>query len=153
MHITAEEKSCQRQHIQLAALRYYLDRRTLEAHLSSLVEAAHVEQARGMLAGAPIFAVLTRQAAGQVSDHCDRWELDVRRVETKLPPMAELRQLTIPAASTCIYHHGSRWIVIALAVLAISAALVTRDFEAVCGGNLEAVDPPKSDSFLYFEVE
>jgi hypothetical protein len=126
MNIKAEEPSRQLQHIQHAALHYYFDRRTLEAHLTSLLDAAHLEQARGMLPGAPIFAVLTRQAIGQVSSHCKRWELDSQRVETELPTMAELRSLTVPTVSAYICQNGSRWIVIALAAIAISAALAKR---------------------------
>ena len=65
---TAEILTAQNKHIQADAVRYYLDRRTLEAHLISLLDAAHLEQARGVLAGAPVFAVLSRQAAEQVRD-------------------------------------------------------------------------------------
>jgi hypothetical protein len=123
MNITEEEPSCHQQHIQSAALRYYFDRRTLEAHLTSLLAAAHLEQARGMAVGAPIFAALTRQAIGQVSSHCERWGLDSERVETELLSMAELRSLTMPAVPAYMRRHGSRWIVIALAATAISVAL------------------------------
>jgi hypothetical protein len=123
MNITAKDTSCQQQHIQLAALRYYFDQRTLEAHLTSLLEAAHLERARGTLAGSPIFAVLTHQAASQVTCHCIRWELDPQQIEAELPSLAELRKLAMPYASTCMGLHRSRWILIALATLAISVAL------------------------------
>lgn len=84
MSTTAEHLTDQKKHIRVAAVRYYLDRRTLEAHLTSLLDAAHLEQARGLRAGAPVFAVLNRQAAEQVSDHCCRRELDKQRVEAAL---------------------------------------------------------------------
>ena len=41
---TAEILTTQNKHIQADAVRYYLDRRTLEAHLISLIDAAHLEQ-------------------------------------------------------------------------------------------------------------
>ena len=122
---TAEILTAPEKYIQADAVRYYLDRRTLEAHLISLIDAAHLEQGRGVLAGAPVFAVLSRQAAEQVRNHCNHWQLDLRQVEGEIPSIAELRHLTaraVPARTT----HGGGWLLtIGLAVLAISVALTS----------------------------
>lgn len=122
---TAEILTTQNKHIQADAVRYYLDRRTLEAHLISLIDAAHLEQARGVLAGAPVFAVLSRQASEQVRIHCRRWQLDPRRVEAEIPSIAELRRLSVQAVPAGTGHGGSWLLTIGLAVLAISVALTS----------------------------
>jgi hypothetical protein len=123
MNTTAENLTAQNMHIRVDAVRYYLDHRTLEAHLTSLLDAAHLEQARGVLAGAPVFAVLSRQAAEQVRNHCKRWQLEPQRVEAEMPSIVELRRLTVRAVSTGTGHRGSWLLTIGLAVLAISVAL------------------------------
>jgi hypothetical protein len=122
---TAEILTTQNKHIQADAVRYYLDRRTLEAHLISLIDAAHREQGRGVLAGAPVFAVLSRQASEQVRIHCNHWQLDPRRVEAEIPSIAELRRLTVQAVPAGTGHGGSWLLTIGLAVLAISVALTS----------------------------
>jgi len=122
---TAEILTTQNKNIQADAVRYYLDRRTLEAHLISLLDAAHLEQARGVLAGAPVFAVLSRQASEQVRIHCNHWQLDPRRVEAEIPSIAELRRLTVRAVPEGRAHGGGWLLTIGLAVLAISVALTS----------------------------
>jgi hypothetical protein len=74
-------------------------------------------------AGAPIYAVLNRQAAEQVRDHCLRWQLDPQRLEAELPSLVELRRLTVPAVPADTTHRGGWLLTIGLAVLAISVAL------------------------------
>jgi hypothetical protein len=122
---TAEILTTQNKNIQADAVRYYLDRRTLEAHLISLLDAAHLEQGRGVLAGAPVFTVLFRQATGQVRAYCRRWQLDPQRVEAEIPSIAELRRLSVRAVSAGTGHGGSWWLTIGLVVLAISVALTS----------------------------
>ena len=122
---TAEILTTQNKHIQADAVRYYLDRRTLEAHLISLIDAAHLEQGRGVLAGAPVFTVLSRQASEQVRIHCNHWQLDPRRVEAEIPSIGELRRLTVRAVSVGTGHGGGWLLTIGLAVLAISVALTS----------------------------
>ena len=123
MNTTAENLTAPNIHIRVDAVRYYLDRRTLEAHLISLLDAAHLEQTRGVLAGAPVFTVLSRQAAVQIRNHCSCWQLDPHRVEAELPSMSELRRLTVRGVSASTGHGGSWLLTIGLAVLAISVAL------------------------------
>jgi hypothetical protein len=122
---TAEILTTQNKHVHADAVRYYLDRRTLEAHLISLLDAAHLEQVRGVLAGAPVFAVLSRQATEQIRNHCSCWQLDPRRVEAEIPSIAELRRLSVRVVSAGTGHGGSWWLTIGLAVLAISVALTS----------------------------
>ncbi len=122
---TAEILTAQNKNIQADAVRYYLDRRTLEAHLISLLDAAHGEQTRGVLAGALIYTVLNRQAAEQVRDHCRRWQLDPQRVKAELTSLVELRRLTVQVASAGTGRGGSWLLTIGLAVLAISVALTS----------------------------
>jgi hypothetical protein len=123
MNTTAENLTATNKHLRVDAVRYYLDRRTLEAHLISLLDAAHLEQTRGVLAGAPVFAVLSRQAAEQVRNHCRHWQLDPQRVEAEMPSIVELRRLTVRAVSAGTGQGGSWLLTIGLAVLAISVAL------------------------------
>ena len=125
MNASPECLTAQKKHGRIDAVRYYLDRRTLEAHLTSLLDAAHLEQARGVLAGAPVYAVLHRQAAEQLRDHCRRWQLDPLQLEVDLPAINELRSLTVRAASASTGHGGSWLLTIGLAVLAISLALTS----------------------------
>jgi hypothetical protein len=120
---TAENPTAQNIHIRGDAVRYYLDRLTLEAHLTSLLGAAHLERARGVRAGAPIYTVLNRQAAEQVRDHCMRWQLDPQQIGAELTSLVELRRLTVQVASAGTGHGGSWLLTIGLAVLAISVAL------------------------------
>lgn len=125
MNASAECLTAQKRQGRIDAVRYYLDRRTLEAHLTSLLDAAHLEQARGVLAGAPVYAVLSRQAGEQVRDHCRRWQLDALQVEAELPAITELRRLSMRAVSARTTHGGSWLLTIGLAVLAISVALTS----------------------------
>jgi hypothetical protein len=122
---TAENLNVQKKRIQIDSVRYYLDRRTLEAHLISLIDAAHLEQGRGVLAGAPVFTVLSRQASEQVRIHCNHWQLDPRRVEAEIPSIAELRRLTARATPAGTAHGGGWLLTIGLAVLAISVTLTS----------------------------
>ena len=112
-------------HIRGDAVRYHLDRLTLEAHLTSLLDAAHVEQTRGVLGGAPVYAVLNRQATEQIRNHCNCWQLDPRRVEAEIASIKELRRLTLRAEPAATTHGGGWLLTIGLAVLAISVALTS----------------------------
>ncbi len=125
MNVSAECLTAQKKHGRIDAVRYYLDRRTLEAHLTSLLDAADLGQARGVLAGAPIYAVLSRQAAEQVRNHCRNWQLDPQQLEAELPALTELRRLTMRAGSTSTGRGGNWLLTIGLAVLAISLALTS----------------------------
>ncbi len=78
-----------------------------------------------MLAGAPIYAVLSRQAAEQVRNHCRNWQLDPQQLEAELPALTELRRLTMRAGSTSTGRGGNWLLTIGLAVLAISLALTS----------------------------
>jgi hypothetical protein len=122
---TAENLNAQNIHIRGDAVRYHLDRLTLEAHLTSLLDAAHLEQTRGVLAGAPVYAVLNRQATEQIRNHCNWWQVDPLRVETEIPSVGELRRLTVRAAPAGTTHGGGWLLTIGLAVLAISVALTS----------------------------
>jgi hypothetical protein len=122
---TAENLTAQNIHIQGNPIRYHLDRLTLEAHLISLLDAALVQQARGVLAGAPVFTVLGRQASDQVRIHCSRWQLDPRRIESEIPSIAELRRLMVRAVPAGTGRGGGWLLTIGLAVLAISVALTS----------------------------
>jgi hypothetical protein len=112
-------------HLRNDAVRYYLDRRTLEAHLTSLLDAARIERARGVQPGAPVFAVFSRQAADKVRDHCRQWQLDARDVEAEIPAVATLRRLALQSAPGSAGHGGTRWLTIGLVLLAISVALTS----------------------------
>jgi len=122
---TAENLNAQNIHLRGDAVRYYLDRLTLDAHLTSLLDAAYLEQSRGVLAGAAVYAVLNRQATEQIRNHCSCWQLDPRRVEAEIPSIGKLRRLTVRAVPAGTVHGGGWLLTIGLAVLAISVALTS----------------------------
>jgi hypothetical protein len=88
-----------------------------------LLDAAHVERARGVPAGAPVYSLLHRQAAEQVRNYCACWRLEPSLVEAEIPAVGELRRLTVRAVQAANVRRRSWLLTLGLAALAISVAL------------------------------
>ena len=70
MNTTTEDPAAQATHVRSDGVRNYLDRLTLDAHLTTLLDTAHLERARGVPAVAPVYLLLHRQATEQVRNYC-----------------------------------------------------------------------------------
>ena len=105
------------------AVRNYLDRFTLDAHLTTLLDTARLEQSRGVPAGAPVYSLLHRQATEQLRNYSACWRLDPSLVEAGLPSIEELRRFTVRAETVGTVRRGGWLLTLGLAALAISVAL------------------------------
>ena len=123
MNTTTEDPVAQATHVRSDGVRNYLDRLTLDAHLTTLLDTARLERARGVPAGAPVYSLLHRQATEQVRSFCARWQLDPSLVEAKIPSLGELRSFTVRAAPAATGRRGGWLLTLGLAALAISVAL------------------------------
>ena len=120
---TTEDLAAQATHVRSDGVRNYLDRLTLDAHLTTLLDTARLEQARGVPAGAPVYSLLHRQATEQVRNYCACWRLDPSLVEAEIPSLGELRRLTVRAVPAATVRRGGWLLTLGLAALAISVAL------------------------------
>ncbi len=115
--------AAQATHIRSDGVRNYLDRLTLDAHLTTLLDTAHLERARGVPAGAPVYSLLHAQATEQVRNYCACWRLEPSLVEAEIPSLGQLRRLTVRAVPVANVRRGGWLLTLGLAALAISVAL------------------------------
>jgi hypothetical protein len=120
---TTEDLAAQATHVRSDGVRNYLDRLTLDAHLTTLLDTAHLERARGVPAGAPVYSLLHRQATEQVRNYCACWRLEPSLVEAEIPSLGQLRRLTVRAVPAASVRRGGWLLTLGLAALAISVAL------------------------------
>jgi hypothetical protein len=120
---TTEDLAAQATHVRSDGVRNYLDRLTLGAHLTTLLDTARLERARGVPAGAPVYSLLRRQATEQVRNYCACWRLEPSLVEAEIPAIGELRRLTVRAVPAANVRRGGWLLTLGLAALAISVAL------------------------------
>jgi hypothetical protein len=80
---------------QLRTLHCYTDQRLLEGNLASLVDAAQSHRSNGTPAGAPVYAVLDREAKLLCDSFCDRWNIDPEKLYAELPGLSVLRDAAV----------------------------------------------------------
>jgi hypothetical protein len=120
---TAEDLNAQTTLVRSDGVRHYLDRLTLDAHLTTLLDTGRLERARGVPAGAPVYSLLHRQATEQLRNYCSCWRLDPSLVEAEIPSVGELRRFTVRAVPVGTVRRRGWLLTLGLAALAISVAL------------------------------
>jgi hypothetical protein len=121
----------------LRVVQHYFDRRQLEAHLATLVDAATGHEAQGLAPGAPLYLVLYRESELLVSAYCNRWQGSVERLKAEIPALGKLHKLA--SASPRQTRAGISIVILAagmlLAFLAgVAAGLLRFGYHLVGGG-------------------